>query len=106
MTLTKKQRAKRANEPASKTRRREKQKEKKREARQAEEKVMAEYLTEKGWQNVGPLKDVWKTAGWDRAEDCCMSLRNAYRTQKKLEATGYVKPAGIDDDLGSLIMGD
>ena len=105
MTLTKKQRKKREEESPAKTRRRERQKQKKLEAQQAKEKMMSEYLLEKGWTNTGVFKDVWKRSGWDRAEDCATTLARAYRIQLKLDSEGYVKPAGIDDDLNDAILG-
>lgn len=106
MKLTRKQRQKKVVESPVKKARRERQKQNKLEVRQAEEKKMAEYLLENGWQNTGVLKDVWKTSGWDRVEDCSTTLCRAYRIQKKLEANGFVKAAGIDDDLNAAILGE
>ena len=106
MKLSKKQREKREMESPVKKAQRERRKQKKLEARQAEEKKMAEYLLENGQENTGVLKDVWKTSGWDRVEDCSGTLRQAYKIQQRLDARGFVKPAGIDDDLNAAILGD
>lgn len=103
MKLSKKQRK---NESSLKKAQREIRKQNKLEARQAEEKKMAEYLLENGWENTGVLKDVWKISGWDRVEDYSGTLHKAYRIQKKLESMDFVKPAGIDDDLNAAILGD
>lgn len=104
MNLTKKEKKRRAE--LARANRAEKRKAKKAELRQEEEKKMADYLLENGWRCTGPMQDVWTIAGWDRVEDCKASLRRAYRIQQKLEARGYERPASIDDDLGSAILGD
>lgn len=105
MPLSKRQRKKREMESPAKTRRRERQKAKKLEKRLAEESQMAEYLKSNGWNQSGPMMDVWSIPGWDKPETCYATLRRAFRIQKKLESVGYVKPAGLDDDLGEDILG-
>lgn len=104
MNLTKKERKKKAELVRAK--RANRRKEKKAEVRKIEEQKMAEYLLEHGWKCSGPMQDVWTISGWNKVQDCKASLRNAYRIQQKLELQDYQKPASIDDDLGSLILGD
>lgn len=64
---------------------------------------ISEYLLSKGWKNAGPYQEVWKISNWDRSGECCMSLRKAYKLQQKWDSTNFVKPIGLDDDLGDLI---
>jgi O-methyltransferase involved in polyketide biosynthesis len=106
MTLTKRQRQKRANETGRQAGRRRRRDKKKVEARVQRETEMAKYLAEHGWRQSGPLGDVWKIDNWDlnREEpECCMTLHRAYRTQLKLESIGYVKPKTVDDDLADIL---
>ena len=111
MTLTRKQRKKRKALPQThagrrKIQKRAKAKAKKLEIRLAEEANMGKYLTSHGWTQCGPLMDCWKIAGWERPETCYATLRRAWRIQTKLESQDYQRPVGIDDDLGSMILGD
>ena len=54
----------------------------------------------------GGIRKVWnlepRNDRWPKAE-ACMTLRQAYKYQLRLEATGYEKPKNIDDDLADLL---
>ena len=70
------------------------------QVRLQQEQAMADYLRGKGWQQCGPLGDVWKTVNWKSGEEfVVLSLTHAYQAQVKLDHAGVEKPANTDDDL-------
>jgi len=79
----------------------------KEQARQKREAEMAGYLASKGWQRCGPMGDVWKIDHWKTEkyfnEEAKMTLHKAYKTQMRLDASGYKRPVNADDDLADLI---
>lgn len=81
-----------------------KSKEQKAQVRLKKEQEMAEYLRGKGWQQCGPLGDVWKTVNWKSgSEFVVLSLTHAYQAQVKLDHSGVERPANLDDDLAAKI---
>ena len=54
----------------------------------------------------GNIRKVWRTYNnekpWKSAE-VCMTLRQAYRSQMRLETSGYEAPKSLDDDLADLL---
>jgi hypothetical protein len=84
-----------------------KNKEKKTQARKKREAEMAGYLADKGWQRCGPMGDVWKIDHWNLEKypqgEAKMTLHQAYKSQMRLDASGYKRPVNADDDLADLI---
>jgi len=68
------------------------------------------YGFERGYMRIQDLEgEGFKTVyakrepkSW-RSDKVCMTLHNAYKNQCRLDASGYERPKGIDDDLADLI---
>ena len=73
------------------------------DARMRAEANMMKHLVQRGWKRSGPAMDVWSIPSWKDGYPpvCYRTLRQAYRIQLKLDSEGYVRPAGVDDDLAA-----